>query len=393
MMSLRTTALFAGIGGIELGMRKAGHQTIAMCEIEPGARAVLAERFPDVGAVHDDIRTLASLPSDTELLTAGFPCQDLSQAGKTAGIAGHRSGLVGEVFRLLRDHRAPWVLIENVPFMLQLAKGRALDVIMDELERLGYSWAYRIIDSRAFGLPQRRERVYILASNAADPRAVLLSSDAGAPKTKPWLPGQSFGFYWTEGIRGLGAAIEAIPTLKGGSTIGIPSSPAILFPDGEIGTPDIRDAERMQGFPVAWTQPAETAVRSSFRWKLVGNSVTVNVAEWIGRRLTESEPYDDSRDRALTRGVAWPRAGWSIGGKRLESEVSAWPVRERCKPVESFLRYPVKPLSVKATAGFLERAQVSRLRFPPGFLPAVEAHLKRVLASAPSRPRRSRRAS
>src|SRR5690606_35704194 len=80
----------------------------------------------------------------------------------------------------------------------------------------------------------------------------------------------SFGFYWTEGIRGLGAAVDAVPTLKGGSTIGIPSSPAILLPNGRVVTPDIRDAERLQGFPADWTQPAETVARKSVRWKLVG---------------------------------------------------------------------------------------------------------------------------
>ena len=111
--------LFAGIGGLERGLHRAGHRTTLLCETDPGATAVLKARFPGVPH-HDDVTTLGCLPKRTTLVVAGFPCQDLSQAGQTAGIAGLRSGLVGEVFRLVQKHRTPWILLENVPFMLQL---------------------------------------------------------------------------------------------------------------------------------------------------------------------------------------------------------------------------------------------------------------------------------
>ena len=81
--------------------------------------------------------------------------------------------------------------------------------------------------------------------------------------------------------------VNAIPTLKGGSTVGVPSPPAIWLPDGRFVTPDIRDAERLQGFAVDWTRPAETVRRRSFRWKLVGNAVSVPVAKWVGDRLAK----------------------------------------------------------------------------------------------------------
>jgi len=84
------------------------------------ARAVLAARFPGVPCEPDILR-LSSLPEDVELLVGGFPCQDLSQAGLTAGIDGSRSGLVGRVFQLLDERPVPWVLLENVSFMLQLS--------------------------------------------------------------------------------------------------------------------------------------------------------------------------------------------------------------------------------------------------------------------------------
>ncbi len=98
-LSLTTAGLFAGIGGLELGFHRAGHETALLCEIDPHANAVLRGRFPG-SDLHEDVRKLKALP-EIDLLAAGFPCQDLSQAGKTAGIKGKNSGLVGEVFRLL----------------------------------------------------------------------------------------------------------------------------------------------------------------------------------------------------------------------------------------------------------------------------------------------------
>lgn len=371
---MQVAGLFAGIGGIELGLAQSGHRARLLCEIDLGAMHILKTRFPDV-ALHDDVRSLRSLPTGTELLTAGFPCQDLSQAGKTVGIEGARSGLVGEVFRLLEGNAVPWVLIENVPFMLQLSKGRALDVIISALEHLGYKWAYRVVDARAFGVPQRRERVYILASRAANPCDVLLSDCVTAPQPEQWGRGRSFGFYWTEGIRGLGAAVDAVPTLKGGSTIGIPSPPAIILPSRQVITPDIRDAERLQGFPEDWTKPVEDVQRRSTRWKYVGNAVAVHVAAWIGERLRRPKYYFDGTDRTLLPGTAWPRAAYNIGHGRRIADVTAWPRAEAFTPIHEFLRHERPLLSEKATAGFLSRTEISSLRFPDGFIPALQQHL------------------
>lgn len=378
--SFRTVGLFAGIGGLELGLGRAGHECAMLCEIDKSALAVLDQQFSEVPK-HGDITTLKRLPQGTDLVVAGFPCQDLSQAGKTAGITGARSGLVGEVFRLVERDRVPWLVLENVPFMLQLARGKALDVIIAAIERLGYRWAYRVLDSRAFGVPQRRERVFLVASLVDDPRDVILAHDVGEPAPRS-SDGVACGFYWTEGIRGLGWAVDAVPTLKGGSTIGIPSSPAILMPDGSIVKPDLRDVERMQGFRAGWTKAAETVVKKGYRWKLVGNAVTVDVAEWIGGMLARPAKYDASHDRPLRPGTPWPRAAWNVGQGRFVSDVSAYPVKRKSEPLTSFLRFPTEPLSAKATAGFLSRARSGSLRFPPGFLDAVEAHLRRMEAAA-----------
>jgi DNA (cytosine-5)-methyltransferase 1 len=321
--ALRAAGLFAGIGGIELGLGRARHTTEFFCEIDPYAQAVLRARFPGVN-VTADIRDLTALPETVDLVTAGFPCQDLSQAGRTAGIGGRNSGLVGHVLDLLaHSDSVQWVVFENVPFMLHLDQGGAMAYLVDRLEALGFSWAYRVVDTRAFGLPQRRQRVVMIASRELDPRSVLLADDDVAV-SEP-TRGTANGFYWTEGLRGLGWAVDAVPTLKGGSTIGIPSPPAIWMRGGAIATPDIRDAERLQGFPVDWTLPAmaEVGSRRGTRWKLIGNAVTVPMAEWVGTRLSDPGTYDGSNDRLLPDRHRWPRAAWGRTGDAYMSTVSA----------------------------------------------------------------------
>src|SRR5690349_10002336 len=139
---MKVAGLFAGIGGIELGLAQAGFTSSLLCEIDPRAQAVLEHRFPDARIEHD-VRAIAQLPRGIDLLTAGFPCQDLSQAGKTGGIFGRRSGLIRSVFRLISEGKPPWVLIENVPFLLRLDAGRGIAYVTRSLERLGYRWAYR----------------------------------------------------------------------------------------------------------------------------------------------------------------------------------------------------------------------------------------------------------
>jgi DNA (cytosine-5)-methyltransferase 1 len=373
----RVAGLFSGIGGLELGLRRAGHETRILCDNDAGAAAVLSARFPDI-RIHGDVRMLPNVPRGTTLIAAGFPCQDLSQAGRTLGIAGADSGLVGEVLRLVQTNRTPWILLENVPFMLQLERGEAMRFLASAFEDLGYKWAYRIIDARAFGLPQRRRRVYFVASRSDDPRCIIFADEAGPIDHVASAARVACGFYWTEGIRGLGWAIDSIPTLKGGSTIGIPSSPAILLSDGNVVTLDIRDAERLQGFPSNWTRPAEAVTKKSNRWRLIGNAVSVSAAEWIGRRMAKpgaplNLPAVELRDHS-----PWPAAAWNIGGGRMGIEVSEWPINRKARSLEEFLRFPPVPLSEKATAGFLKRTERAKLRFPEGFIAAVQAHLERM---------------
>ncbi len=376
---MRVAGLFAGIGGFELGMHQAGHQTALLCDVLPAAKAVLTARFPDV-EYRDDITQLRSLPAAVDLICAGFPCQDLSQAGLTAGLEGERSGLIGEVFRLLSRRSIPTVVVENVPFMLQLNGGMAMRAIIEEFERRGYRWAYRVVDSFGFGLPQRRERVFLVASREIDPSSVLLTDEQPISRPKSAIGQLAHGFYWTEGLGGLGWAVDAVPTLKNGSTIGIPSPPAILLPDGEVIKPGLRDVEQLQGFDADWTQPAESVVRKSARWGLVGSAVSVPVARWLGQRLMVQGGYDTARDMTFpTQGKA-PRAARFDGKQRFAVRIGTDPLGIRPPSLVDFLtdRTGQSPLSLRATLGFLGRTRRAKLRFEPGFIDAIERHAERM---------------
>ena len=388
MRKLRVAGLFAGIGGLELGLQKAGHETVLLCEKMPAARQVLSVRHglepePDVCELN-----ASDLPERTDLIAAGFPCQDLSQAGQLRGIAGTRSKLVGEVIRILEERLRmrrpiPWVLLENVSFMRHLGGGRAMEVVVSALEELGYCWAYRQVDATAFGRPQRRKRIYFVACRpeVGRPEDVLLVGDVEPriPPGKDKWQGASIGFYWTEGTRGVGWGHEVIPTLKGGSGFGIPSPPAILQPNGEIVTPDIRDAERLQGFEPDWTKPIEALGLGRERWKLVGNAVSVDVATWIGQSLAIPQPYRAECETPLELGAKWPIAARGDGtGQRWGVGVGEWPVSRPFQPLSSFLKYAGKPLSERATRGFHRRLSASSLRVPDSFKLAIASHASRM---------------
>ena len=139
---LRVVGLFAGIGGLEEGFRRAGHSTSLLCESDEVATHVLRNQFSDV-EIDGDVRSLKCLPK-CDIVTAGFPCQDLSSVGRRAGIDGAESGLIDSVFRLLEQSERPptWLLLENVPFLLRLNRGRAILKIVEKLEEMGWSWAY-----------------------------------------------------------------------------------------------------------------------------------------------------------------------------------------------------------------------------------------------------------
>ena len=371
--SLLAHSLFTGIGGFELGFEKAGGTVDMQSEVDPSALSVLASEFPNVQQA-GDVTTLTSLPP-ADVLFAGFPCQDLSQVGRTKGIHGSESSLVTHLFRLINNSapKPDWIVIENVPFMLYLNKGSGIKFVLENLEELGYEWAFRIVDANAFGLPQRRRRLVIVASyKSGAAKDVLLADDTETDPDNS-TEARMAGFYWTEGLRGLGWAENSTPPIKGGSSIGIPAPPAIWDRhSGMIGTPTIEDTERLQGFPAKWTALANNEQK---RWRLIGNAVPAPLSEWISRNLISEKSYDGSKDEMFSGTGSWPKAAWGGNGKISVSSVSERPVNVPSLPLHEFLSRPLVPLSLRASSGFYNRAQQSRLRFKPGFLDAIEAHI------------------
>lgn len=386
--AFKVAALFAGIGGIELGMQRAlgdDVETQMFCEWWAPAQAVLHARFPGV-EVHPDVRELKSLPSEVNFVTAGFPCTDLSQAGRTVGIGGVNSGLVSHLFDALRNagarNKLPTLMIENVPNMLALDRGEAMAYLVRELESLGYRWAYRVVDSRFTGVPQRRRRVILIASIDLDPRAVLFADDAGIPLIEN-LASDVYGFYWTEGRSGLGWAQDAVPTIKGGSTIGIPSPPAVWVPAASAGRkflkPSIEDAEEMQGFDRGWTDVESIgARRAGSRWKLVGNAVTVGVAQWVAGRLLSPGPVVVDY-KAWSRGLSsWPTAAWGENGKVYStSPLSEFPLHRPYQHLSEVIDWSeAEVLSHRASSGFFNRLQKGNLGRHPGFRADMHEHVQ-----------------
>lgn len=373
---LTSAGLFAGVGGIEEGLRLSGVAAQALYETSEPARAVLLARFPDI-ELYGDITAVERLPA-VDMVAAGFPCADLSPAGRTKGIRGSQSGLVMTALKLIGLAKPPWVLLENVPHMLVLHRGYAMRVITSELEKLGYAWAYRTIDSQCFGLPQRRRRVFLLAAQEGDPAAVLFRADAGEIDCTARSQA-AYGFYWTEGNRGLGWAPAGLPPLKGSSTLNIPSPPAVWRTGAPLGerivTPSIESAEVAHGFPAGWT--ASAAARA--RWKLVGNAVSVPVARWIGEGVVTSvdlASVDTVRREILGDQDGWPKAASGESAKRWRVEASTCPTRERPNHLTDLLdAHGSAPLSRRATAGFRDRLLRSRLRYDPRFMIDLEEHV------------------
>lgn len=159
--------LFSGIGGFSLGLERAGFKTVAFCEIEDFPRQVLAHHWPGV-PIYDDVRNLdaARLRADgitcIDAICGGFPCQDISVAGKGAGLDGERSGLWREFARLVGELRPGFVFVENVGAL----RARGLASVLGDFAALGYDAQWHVVPAAAVGAPHLRERVWIVAADA-----------------------------------------------------------------------------------------------------------------------------------------------------------------------------------------------------------------------------------
>ena len=179
---ITAVSLFAGVGGFDLALERAGVKVVASVEWDKKAQDVLRRHFPestifgDISGVTGEQLIAAGFEPRNGIITGGFPCQDLSVAGRRAGLGGSRSGLFWEICRLLDETRAQNFILENVPGLLSSNEGADMAVVLEALVERGYRIAYRVLDAKHFGVPQRRRRVFIVGSlgdRGATPEQIL----------------------------------------------------------------------------------------------------------------------------------------------------------------------------------------------------------------------------
>jgi len=222
---MRVLDLFAGIGGFSLGLERAGMRPSAFCEIDEYACRVLQKHWPDVPNFGDVCS--AQFPERfAEVICGGFPCQDISNAGKRAGIEGARSGLWGEYVRIVRDVRPEFVIVENVSALL----GRGLDRVLGDLAALGYDAEWHCIPASYVGAPHNRDRIWIIAypergQRRQEPYGRALGRMGREQQSFPW------DRTWQEALRefrgmddGLSYRVDRVDTLRNAVVPQIPEA-------------------------------------------------------------------------------------------------------------------------------------------------------------------------
>lgn len=171
-------SLFAGIGGFDLALKRVGMRCAWQVEIDRNCQRVLAHHWPNVERMSDVKDCGAHNLEQVDLIVGGFPCQDLSIAGHRAGLAGERSGLWFEFLRIIKELKPRWVIIENVPGLLNSNKGNDIRLMLNSLEGLRYVIDCDILDAQYFGVPQRRKRVFVICQHADDILKKKMTSSA-----------------------------------------------------------------------------------------------------------------------------------------------------------------------------------------------------------------------
>ncbi len=295
-------SFFTGIGGFDLGFERAGFQTTFQCEIDKFCNSVLEKHWPRVRRF-DNIKHLsnAEIPV-SDVWTGGFPCQDVSLArmGPRAGLKGKRSGLFHDFARLLGEGLPRVVLLENVHGLLNSHKGRDFELVIRTLAELGYAVGWRVFNSKDFGVPQSRQRVYIVGCHS-DPRGpgqILFEPERGpgdvaqngSHEKKSLSPFKTvLGDLGGEGpvVQAIAYCLYASSARHTGTDW---SRTYVSYPHkGSVRRLMPEECEGVMGFPMGWTAVKSTELKEndvdSLRYHALGNAVTPPVAEWLARRI------------------------------------------------------------------------------------------------------------
>ena len=308
---MKVGSLFSGVGGLDLGFERQGLPISWACDKEKHCRAILKKQFPKTKIYDDVCKIDPTKVSPVDIVVGGFPCQDLSVAGKRKGISGERSGLFYEFIRIVRDmpKRPSFVVVENVPGMLTSNNGRDFAVVLNEMVKQWSpkSIAWRTLDSRYFGVPQRRERVFIVADLAGKRAAEILDLKTDMrgdirkreQERKNFVStfSELFDEYDTEYPQTLRKSRKAQTSTDFETWVKTEYANTLnLFDVGQRSSMLVIESEqvtriltpieweRLQGFPDNWTE----GLSDRARYNQMGNAVTVNVAEWVAKRLKDA---------------------------------------------------------------------------------------------------------
>ena len=288
----KVNSFFAGIGGFDIAFERHGFETAYLCEINQFCNEVLTSHWPNVPRATDICKVAANDVPDAEVWCGGFPCQDLSVARGAAtrlGLGGSRSGLFFQYADLIEIKSPEVVIIENVEGLFNSNGGRDFGVILQRMTSMGYAVAWRLLNSRYFGVPQSRPRVYLCCWKASPQKALRVMFDqSGAHKTE-----NERKDFLTEA----GAADEfpkvpkvayCLAATSGRHTGTDWSRTYVVCADG-VRRLTPKEYERLQGFPDYWTLPprytSEGEETDTLRYTAVGNAVSVPVVEWIAQRV------------------------------------------------------------------------------------------------------------
>jgi len=299
-------SFFAGIGGLDLGFERAGFSIAYQCEIDPFCLSILARHWPSVPRGRDILEiTHGSDVPRSQVWCGGFPCQDVSlaRARKRDGLNGKRSGLFFKFAELLADAAPPIVLIENVPGLLSSNGGADFQVVIQTLAQIGYSVGWRMFNSRYFGVPQSRSRVYIIGHLGGPARAaeVLFEPERGngkSPKSQGSRKAPVSPF--KESLRDprTGAVVQRLSyclAATSGRHTGTDWSRSYVCYSDKVRRFTPREYERLQGFPADWTLPLDNPSPDTFefdspRYAAIGNAVSVPVVTWLANRMRSTVP-------------------------------------------------------------------------------------------------------
>lgn len=298
---LRVASFFAGIGGFDLGFERAGIETVWQCEKKEFCLDILEKHWPDVPRAYDIQEVDVDDIPEADIWVGGFPCQDVSLArmGPRSGLRGKQSGLFYDFAQLIAKRRPPLIILENVAALLSSHDGRDFAVILRTLAELGYGVAWRVLDSRYFGIPQSRTRVFIVGSLGGEASAgsVLFEPECGdrdSQKSRPDGEKSVSPFAISVGdpkqgfVKKLAHCLYAESARHTGTDW---SRNYVSYPNGRVRRLTPLETERLQGFPDNWTMPTHTIdnvnTLDSARYHACGNAVSAPVAEWLAHRVVD----------------------------------------------------------------------------------------------------------